>query len=120
MASTTSPPNLPKLGPERLQFLKAVAPPHLQDIVDKLDEHNESGSDAQSIVIGSALPEVVHSLALTNSIADLSGSHPALTNALVADPDVSSLRDVARNYDAMKHTALVAQGADQNEPPERT
>ncbi|KAI9771436.1 MAG: hypothetical protein M1840_002056 [Geoglossum simile] len=118
MASKIPSPTLPKLSHDRLQFLKTVASPPLVPYINKLQEYSESSdSNALSIVIGSAPAEVVHELAFANSVADLSSHHPELTKALVADPNISSLRDVARNYDNRQLTALVAGGKSEEEQP---
>lgn len=110
MASTTSPPSLPKLQPGRLQFLKTVAPPPLIPIIEKLQKSDESNPDSHSAIINSAPVELVNHITLTNSVAELSNSHPAITKTLAADPDILSVYDIARKYDNKKLADVVLAG----------
>jgi hypothetical protein len=71
---------------------------------------NESDGERPDVLenLQSTLPEAsVQRIAFAHAVASIAGDHVPLVRALVADPTIASVRDVARNLNVDKIAALV-------------
>jgi hypothetical protein len=80
----------------RAQFLKVVAP----QLTPLLDSANGRIPEATITM------EQIGKLKLANSVAELADHHPNITGGILADAEVSTLRDVANKYSNQKLAAL--------------
>ncbi|KAH7378543.1 hypothetical protein BKA64DRAFT_244791 [Cadophora sp. MPI-SDFR-AT-0126] len=89
----------------RIAFLKSVTPADDEELLNQL-----SNGSLPSPSDDSADEDKFNRLKLANDLANISDEHPALTKALLADPEVKSLRDVALNYGDDKLEQLLPPG----------
>ena len=92
----------------RIAFLKSVAPPDTEALLDHLSDASPPPPTNGPAADDKANDDNANRLQFANDLATITDEHPVLTKALLADPNVKSLRDVALNYGDDKLDQLLA------------
>src|SRR4051794_10547735 len=102
-------PNIQVLGESRKRFLRTVLSSDVIQSIDKIDQPiSPNGGESKSQ--HEAFEISIRTVNFANALADLSNENSVLTKALVDDPAVSSLQDIARKYNTKKLVSLAGGG----------